>query len=119
MTDANAIASAYVAAWNERDEAARLTRLAALLAEEMRYSDAHMPIPLAGQEAFLQFATLFRQRLPDLTLDPRGSADGRFGWFRFPWRLVRDDGSDFSFGSYVGEFDEAGRIVRMHGFMDQ
>lgn len=116
MTDYNAIAKAYVAAWNEADAAARKPLVEAAFAEGVSYRDPIMQGDgHAGIDALIAGV---HSQFPGFRFKLRGKADGFGDNVRFSWGLGPDgadaviEGSDFA-------TIEGGRLSIITGFLDK
>ena len=110
------VIAAYVAAWAERDEAARRRLLERAWADDGTYTD-----PLAhvlGREALVQHIGLFQQQAPMVRLVRASGIDEHHGVLRFAWKaegateppLAGLEGLD------IGELAGDGRLRRIIGF---
>jgi hypothetical protein len=116
MTDANTIANAYIAAWNETDPAKRSTLLDAVFAKDASYLD-----PLMAANSREDIGGLIagvQQRFPGFRFTLWGKPDGFADRVRFSWLLGPEgveapiEGTDF-----VTVAD--GKIASVTGFLDK
>ena len=114
-TDAAAIASRYLAAWNETDPARRHALVADLWTPDGAYVD-----PMAQAKGHDEIAGLIgavRERFPDFAFRAAGQPDGYAEQVRFSWTLGPADGE-----GVVGGTDfcalEGGRLKTVTGFLD-
>jgi hypothetical protein len=111
--DEVAIVDAYGAAWNEADEARRLTLLDASWAQGGVYQD---PTGRAeGRSALHAHIGGFHLMMPGHTIENTSGVDVYGANFRFTWRMLNGaepvaEGMDF------GTFDGEGRIASITGF---
>ena len=116
MTDHLAIANAYLALWNEADDAARTDALT-----KGWTADAHYADPLmqgegpAGISAMIAAA---RSHFPDHRFDLSGTPDGHGPFTRFSWTLVSPNGDAVARGMDVARLDAAGRVTEVVGFLE-
>ena len=109
-----AAVNAYMDAWNERDEAARLTLLARCWSERGRYVDPN--VDLQGRPALAQHIAKVQASRPGTRLEFMSAIDVHHNVVRFLWRLVRADGTAGEVSVDFGELDEDGLLVRIVGF---
>ena len=116
MTDAKAIATAYIATWNETDSARRERLLNEGWVETARYVDPIMAG--AGRSEISGLIGGVHERFPGFRFALKGQPDGHGEQVRFSWTLGPDgieapiEGTDFV---TVAE----GRIAAVTGFLDK
>jgi hypothetical protein len=110
-------AQAFLAAWNTRDAEARRSMLGALVAADVVYTDPHMPAPILGLDAYIEFATLFRSRLPEIDF-VRKSVSATGDDILLRCTLSRPDGSPLSQVSFVILRNSRGEAARILGFVE-
>lgn len=116
MTDYNAIAKAYLAAWNETDAAARKARIEAAFTPGVSYRDPIMQGD--GHGGIDALIVGLHGRFPGFRFRPKGKADGFGDHIRFSWGLGPDgvdaivEGTDFA-------TIEGGRLSAITGFLDK
>jgi hypothetical protein len=117
MTATPDLAGRYLAAWNETDPAARGTALAALFADDVRYTD---PLVTAEGRAALD-ATIgaVQQQFPGFTFRLAGPVDAHHDQLRFTWELGPAGQEAPVAGFDVAVLDGDGRIRTVLGFLDR
>ena len=116
MSDANAIATAYVAAWTETAAAKRDTVLAATFAKDASYLDPLMAA--SSRDDIGGLIAGVQQRFPGFRFTLWGKPDGFADRVRFSWLLGPEgveapiEGTDF-----VTITD--GKIASVTGFLDK
>jgi hypothetical protein len=116
-TSAATYAQAFLAAWNTRDAQARRSRLAALVAADVVYTDPHVPAPVTGRNAYLDFADLFRSRLPDIDFVSTGVSVTVYD-ILLRCTLSRPDGTTLSQVCFVFLRNSGAEANRILGFME-
>jgi hypothetical protein len=114
-TDATPAIDAYVAMWNEPDEARRAELIAAAWTEDGAYVD-----PLAqasGHDGLNAMVTELRGQFPGHVIARTTGIDAHHGLVRFGWHLAGADGTVAVEGIDVGIVADDGRLSRMGGFM--
>ncbi len=116
MTDYNAIAEAYFAAWNETDAGARKPLVEAAFTSGVSYRDPIMQGD--GHTGIDALIAGVHSQFPGFRFKLKGKADGFGDNIRFSWGLGPDgaeaviEGSDFA-------TIEAGRLSGITGFLDK
>ena len=110
----NQVVTAYGAAWNETDEAARRKLLDHGWADDGVYSDPTATV--TGREALVAHIAGFHQQFPGARIDQASGVDEHDGWLRFAWTMVGADGSTVMDGFDAGELGPDGRLRRIVGF---
>lgn len=118
--NARHVAERYLAAWNERDPAARRARIAQAFAPAASYLDPMMRgSGVDGIDAMIGAA---QGQFPGCRFALHGQPDGHHDVVRFSWALVGPDaGPDaapLARGTDVASVDAQGRLVRVTGFLD-
>lgn len=116
MTDVQAVASSYLAAWNEPDPERRHALVTAGWTADGRYID-----PLAdahGRERIAAMIEGVRAQFPGHRLALRGKPDGHGPFVRFSWSLVSAEGVPIAGGTDVARLDAEGRLAEVVGFLD-
>ena len=108
------IVTHYMAAWNEREAAARNTLLEACWSDGGIYVDPN--VSLIGREALGGHIAKVRASRPGARLEFMSGIDVHHNLVRFLWRLVRADGSCGDTSIDFGEVGPDGRLVRIVGF---
>jgi hypothetical protein len=115
MKSPHDIASAYLAAWNAPDEAARARALAGW-AEDARYRD-----PLMNGEGRAGIAAMIagaRDQFPGHGFALTGTPDGHGSFVRFSWALAPAGGAPVAHGTDIVRLDANERIAEVIGFLD-
>lgn len=118
MQNIEPIIKDYLLAWNASDSEQRADLMTKLVAEDCLYADSHLPEPIITRELHYQFIDRFRQKFPDFSLVLVSSPESHHNFFRFAWKLVKSDGTSFSEGSFFGELNQQGEILKLVGFVD-
>ena len=116
MTHPNDIADAYIALWNDANEASRHARLSAGWNAEARYAD-----PMMGGNGHDGIAAMIagaRAQFPGHGFTLSGTPDGHGPFVRFSWTLAATGAAPVARGTDVVRLDGAGRIVEVIGFLD-
>jgi hypothetical protein len=103
---------AYMAAWNEPDEAKRLQLLERCWADDGTYTDPMSDV--AGREALVALITGFQAQMPGATISIQSAIDEHHGRIRFGWAL--NGGPTAMDGIDVGILGADGRLVSIVGF---
>ncbi|WP_299201423.1 nuclear transport factor 2 family protein [uncultured Tateyamaria sp.] len=102
-------------AWGEPDAATRAALVTPALNENFYYADPHAPHPYQGVSAFLDFLTVFAERVPDAAA--KIVATSRHNTHaRVTLDLTRD-GAPMARVQYFIDHDINGKLTRMVGFM--
>lgn len=116
MNNPQAIAEQYLAAWNERDAAARRAKVANLFTLDAPYVDPLMRgAGHAGIDALIGAA---QQHFPGHRFVQAGAADGHNQSLRFSWTLQAPDGRTVAGGTDFATLDADGRLAAVTGFLD-
>jgi hypothetical protein len=117
MNNAHAIAQQYLAAWNERDTAARRAMVARLFTLDASYVDPMMRgSGHTGIDALIAGA---QQHFPGHRFTLTGTPDGHNEVVRFSWTLQGPGGAPVAHGTDIGVLDPEGRLASVTGFLDQ
>ena len=117
MTATPDLAGRYLAAWNETDPAARGTALAALFADDVRYTD---PLVTAeGRDALDATIGAVQQQFPGFAFRLAGPVDAHHDQLRFTWELGPAGQEAPVAGCDVAVLDGDGRIRTVPGFLDR
>ncbi|MWK35309.1 nuclear transport factor 2 family protein [Actinomadura sp. J1-007] len=117
MNDAQQIVDRYIAAWNQKDPAARRAEIDALWTENGAYID-----PLAeaeGRDAIDATIGAVQAQFPDFVFRLAGGVDAHHDLARFTWELGPAGGEAVVVGFDVAVLTKDGRIDRVHGFLDK
>jgi hypothetical protein len=115
--DGNAITKVvtqYMAAWNEREAAARHTLLQQCWSDGGVYLDPN--VSLTGREALDGHIATAQASRPGARLEFMSGIDVHHDVVRFLWRLVRADGTCGDTSIDFGEVGPDGRLVKIVGF---
>ena len=115
--DGNAITKVvtqYMAAWNEREAAARHTLLQQCWSDGGVYLDPN--VSLTGREALDGHIATVQASRPGARLEFMSGIDVHHDVVRFLWRLVRADGACGDTSIDFGEVGPDGRLVKIVGF---
>ena len=107
--------SAYCAAWNEKDGAARSALLEKCWGEAGVY-EGPMGVVHAGRAALHAHIARLHQAYPGATIVAISKADEHHGKIHFTWKLVMPDGTIVNEGRDFDELDATGRIAHIVGF---
>ena len=103
---------AYLAAWNEKDEAKRTKLLDKCWADAGTYTDPMSDV--AGREQLAAVIAGFHQQMPGASLAFTSGVDEHHGRIRFGWKVV--DGPQPLEGIDVGRISSDGRLESIIGF---
>lgn len=114
MATTKDIVTAYMAAWNEPDEAKRRSLLQKAWADNGRYTD---PMSDAeGRDALVALISQFQKQMPGASITAASGVDEHHGRLHFAWKLQRSDGSTQMEGIDIGQLAGDGRIQSIVGF---
>ncbi|PWK65708.1 nuclear transport factor 2 family protein [Aminobacter sp. AP02] len=116
MTDHNAIAEAYIAAWNETDAGVRKARIEAAFTSGITYRDPIMQGD--GHGGIDALIAGVHSQFPGFRFTLKGKADGFGDHVRFSWGLGPEGAEAVIEGSDFGII-ENGRLGRVTGFLDK
>lgn len=117
MNNASTIARHYLAAWNERDGAARHAQVRQLFTVNARYVDPMMQgSGVDGIDALIAGA---QQHFPGHRFELAGVPDGHNDVVRFSWTLRAPDGASVAHGTDIVVVAGDGRLASVTGFLDQ
>lgn len=105
---------AYLAAWNEPDEAKRAKLIEQCWATDGLYCD-----PVAdgrGRDALAGFIAGMHTQQPGARIDLTGGIQQHHNQIRFAWAFVDKDGKRAIEGIDIGELADDGRLSRIVGF---
>jgi hypothetical protein len=114
--DANTIANAYLATWNETDPAARRRLLDAHWTDAATYVD-----PLGQASGYEQISAMIggvQERFPGFRFQLHGRADGYAEHVRFSWMLGPEAQPDMIVGTDFVVI-EGERLNAVTGFLDK
>lgn len=116
MSKALAIAQQYLAAWNERDAAARRAKVAQLFTLEADYKDPLMKgAGHAGIDALIGGA---QQNFPGYQFALHGTPDEHNDVIRFSWSLAAPGAEPIAQGTDIATVHADGRLSSVTGFID-
>ncbi|HEV7317957.1 MAG TPA: nuclear transport factor 2 family protein [Ensifer sp.] len=116
MHDFNAIAEAYVAAWNASDVASRAALIEKVFSANVSYRD---PIMQGDGHAGIDGLIAGVQgQFPGFRFTLKGDADGFADTIRFSWALGPEGVPSVIEGTDVCEI-ESGRLKSVTGFLDK
>ncbi|HWX04123.1 nuclear transport factor 2 family protein [Collimonas sp.] len=117
ITDqANAIASRYIAAWDETDAVRRRALIANVFTPDASYLD-----PMArssGHDGLDAMIGAVQQQFAGLRFRLHGKQDGHNDVVRFSWALGADGAEPVAYGTDVAVVAADGRIRSVTGFLD-
>jgi len=116
MADPNTVARAYLALWNDADDASRAERIARGWREQARYADPMMTGE--GHDGIADMITGARSQFPGHVFTLIGTPDGHGRFVRFSWTLAEKSGEPVAGGTDVVRLDQDGRIAEVIGFLE-
>lgn len=106
------VVQAYMAAWNETDEAKRRELLDKAWADGGTYTD---PMSHAeGRDELVALVSQFQQQMPGASIVIASGIDEHHGQLRFQWRM--EGGPQAMEGIDIGRTAEDGRLQSIVGF---
>ncbi|HEX2528420.1 MAG TPA: nuclear transport factor 2 family protein [Geminicoccus sp.] len=117
MFDADAIAAAYLAAWNAKDPAVRRAAVAKAWSETGSYLDPLMEGE--GHDALDAMIAAIQAQVPCMQCSLRGRPESHHDRIRFSWSLTTEDGTAVAHGTDFATIAEDGRLQAVTGFLDQ
>jgi SnoaL-like protein len=118
MTDFDTLAQRYIAAWNETDADARSAAVAALYAEDARYTDPL--VDAEGREAIAATIGAVQQQFPGFAFRLAGPVDAHHDQARFTWELGPVGAPEAPIAGFdVAVRDADGRLRSVLGFLDR
>jgi SnoaL-like protein len=118
MSTFDELAERYIAAWNETDADARGAAVAALYAEDARYTDPL--VDAAGREAIADTIGAVQSRFPGFVFRLVGPVDAHHDQARFTWELGPAGAPEAPIAGFdVAVRDEEGRLSSVFGFLDR
>lgn len=118
MPDFEAIASRYLATWNERDARVRRSAVERRCAEDGRYIDPLID-QVQGYEAIDDTIAAAQARFPDFVFRLAGPVDGHHDFCRFGWELGPEGAEAPIAGFDVAVVGPDGELQRVVGFLDR
>jgi hypothetical protein len=111
------LAGEILTLWNTDDAAARAAFAEDWIVPDFIYADAHLSPPAKSRQAFLDFLSMFRSRLPDARVELAGPPlmHNDFAMIRFS---LSRGGKPFSKGVFFLSFDNGDKLVQMVGFVE-
>ena len=117
MHDANAVATAYLAVWNEADPSRRKAQMDRHWADGARYVDPLMRGE--GRDGIAAMIEGARAQFPGHSFALSGAPDGHQDFVRFSWSLIGAGGHAVAEGTDFVRLDQAGQIADVVGFIDR
>ncbi len=118
MSTFDELAQRYIAAWNETDAGARSAAVAALYAEDARYTDPL--VDAEGRTAIAATIGAVQSRFPGLTFRLAGPVDAHHDQARFSWELGPAGAPEAPIAGFdVAVRDPEGRLRSVLGFLDR
>jgi hypothetical protein len=108
----NETIDAYIAAWNETDDAKRAALLQKCWAESATYTDPMADV--SGRDGLDGLITGFHGQMPGASIQITSGIDEHHGRIRFGWKLA--GGTQALDGIDVGQVDGDGRLLSIIGF---
>lgn len=105
---------AYVAAWNETDDAKRAALLAAGTGADLWYRDPMLEAD--SRDAFAAVLGAVQQQLPGHVLTRTSEVDAHHDLVRFNWALAVPGEAPTFAGVDIVKFDDEDRLHRIIGF---
>jgi SnoaL-like protein len=117
MSDVTELVERYLESWNADDAAARRALVDEVWAEDGVYTD---PLGVAaGRDAIDATIGGAREQFPGMEFRLAGGVDAHHNVARFSWELGPAGAEALVVGFDVAVLDGAGRIARVHGFLDK
>lgn len=111
------VVDAYLAAWNETDEAARTVLVEQSLGADLWYRDGVLEAD--GRDVFNATLAAVQEAYPGLTMTRTSAIDAHHDVVRFNWALgIPGEAPTFA-GVDVAKFDADGRLHRIVGFFGE
>jgi hypothetical protein len=117
MHDFNAIATAYLDAFNATDQRRRAELVAALFTDAAVYTDPMAAV--SGHDGVAAFIAGAHDQFPGWEFSLIGDVDGHHDQARFTWGLGPEGQEPPVIGFDVIRLDASGRIAAVHGFLDK
>lgn len=114
--EASAIASRYIAAWDEPDAIRRRALIATVFTPEATYVDPMMRN--AGHEGLDAMIGAVQQQFAGLRFKLHGKQDGHNDVVRFSWILAAEGAEPVAYGTDIVVVADDGRISSVTGFLD-
>lgn len=110
------IVAQYLAAWNERQGAARLARIADAFTDDASYQDPLMQ--RAGHEGIDAMIAAAQQHFPGHRFELAGTPDSHHDVIRFSWTLAVPGAEPVAKGTDMAVMAADGRLASVTGFID-
>ncbi|HZE41528.1 MAG TPA: nuclear transport factor 2 family protein [Stackebrandtia sp.] len=117
MHDFDAIAAAYIDAFNATDAPRRRDLVATVFAADVSYVDPMAAV--TGRDGVDAFIGAAHGQFPGWAFRLSGPVDGHHDQARFAWSLGPDGADAPVLGFDVVNLDADGRITAVHGFIDK
>jgi hypothetical protein len=114
MSNTEEIVAAYMAAWNETDEAKRRALLDKAWADGGTYTDPQSDV--AGRDALSTLIAGMHGQMPGSRIDLASKVDVHHDKLRFNWKFVGGGGAPVIEGVDYGELAADGRLAKIIGF---
>ena len=113
-SQAAALITTYISAWNERDRERRRHQLDRLLTEEATYEDPRGRV--VGPQAMNEWIHAYRIRFPHLTLRQGGVVAHHHAVVHYPWETTDAEGHTVHQGRDFGHVTPDGRLLSIVSF---
>jgi hypothetical protein len=117
MSDITEVVTRYLAAWNEKEPAARRAIVDATWAADGRYVDPL--VEAVGRDAIDATIAAVAGQFPGLVFTLAGPVDEHHDVARFTWHLGPAGGDAVVVGFDVVAVNDEGLISTVHGFLDK
>jgi hypothetical protein len=115
-TEITTVVDAYMASWNEADQARRAALVEQAWAPEARYVDPLLD--LTGHDDLATLKPLLDQHYPGHRISRTSDVDTHHNVVRFSWNLTGPDGAVVASGIDVGVLTDDGHLQGIAGFFD-
>ena len=116
-TDFERIAAGYIAMWNSADPVERQALVAAVCAEDIRYTDPLVDV--SGRDGLAATIGAVQEQFPGFGFTLLGPVDAHHDQARFGWELGPAGIPAPVAGFDVVTTDECGKLTRVVGFLDR
>jgi hypothetical protein len=113
-TPDTSVVDAYLATWNETDEAKRQKLIQASLGADLWYRDPLLEAD--GLEAYEAMMTAVQAQFPGHVMERTSPVDGHRDLVRFNWAFGRPGEPPTFAGLDVAKYDADGKLHRIIGF---
>ena len=108
------VIDAYIAVWNETDEAERNELIEAALGADLWYRDPMLEAD--GRAAFAATIASVQETMPGHVMTRTSDVDAHHDLVRFNWALARPGEAPAFAGVDVAKYDADGKLHRIIGF---